>query len=168
MVDRDLLLRTRWQSRSRRSLGSGFIDFYPTQRFPCGLLGFLLGSWVSTCFAFTDLSLQSSGTGSSGWVIGKLVARRLGLDWDGQDWDVSFKPRVRGDKAVQGLHPEKQIVRFQEGNKISYDNGTYQVPFYPDMVGAHLFISRSAGSISWNISSNSFTRCSEVIFSLVF
>jgi hypothetical protein len=80
---------------------------------------------------FTDLSLRSSGTSSSGWVIGRLAARRLGRDWDGQDWDVSCKPRVRGDKAVQGLHPEKQIVRFQEGNKISYDKGALPGPFLP-------------------------------------
>jgi hypothetical protein len=38
-------------------------------------------------------------------------------------------------------------MRFQEGNSINNDKAPYRVPFYPDMVGAHLLISRPAGGV---------------------
>jgi hypothetical protein len=43
--------------QSRGSLGSGFIDFNPTRRFPSSFLGFLLGSQVGSRFPFTSPSL---------------------------------------------------------------------------------------------------------------
>jgi hypothetical protein len=147
MVDWDLSSRIRWRSQSRRSLGSGFIDFNPVGRFPRGLLGFLLGSQISSRFPFTGLSLRSSTTSSSWWFIGRLTARRPGRDWHGQNWDVSFKPKDWGDKAIHGLHPIRQVVRFWEVNKISYDEGTLLGPFYPNMAGVHQLISRPVGGI---------------------
>jgi hypothetical protein len=66
-LDQDLPMRTQWRSRSK-SLGCEFINFDPTNGFPCGFLGFFLGSRVGSGFSLASPSLEGTSTGSGGRV----------------------------------------------------------------------------------------------------
>jgi hypothetical protein len=52
-----------------------------------------------------------------------------------------------GDEAVQGLHPDIHDIKFHGITILIETRAPYRVPFYPDIVGAHLLISRSAASV---------------------
>jgi hypothetical protein len=64
-----------------------------------------------------------------GGVTNRLIARRLGQNGHGQNWNITIEARDGRDKVVQSLHSDKQDIRFQEGNNINKDKGALLGPF---------------------------------------
>jgi hypothetical protein len=84
-----------------------------------------------------------------GFPVVLLIARRLGQNRDSQNWDITIEVGNGRGEAIQGLHSDKRDVRFQEDKtrQAILTRSPYRVSFHPDMVGAHLFVSRLAGGV---------------------
>jgi hypothetical protein len=118
MLDWDLPLRTQWRSQSR-SIGCGFVDFFPLVGFPVVFLAFFggVGLAVTICLparVFKVLALAL--------VEGSLIDSSLG------GWAETENGR---DEVVQCLHSYKRDIRFQENKTNSIDQGALPGLFPP-------------------------------------
>jgi hypothetical protein len=79
-------------------------DLDPTERFPSNLFALFRGIQLNRCLSLVGLSPWGTGTRSGGMVFEQLSARIMDRNWDGRDWDITFKSWDGQNEVVQVLH----------------------------------------------------------------
>jgi hypothetical protein len=145
LEDQDALLSPWWGSQSS-SLRFWIENLDSAQSLPMGFLGLLWVAQVNGRFPLAGPSPWSAVTRSGRRALGWLHTRVTGRDWDGGDQNITFESWDGWGKTIQVLHLS-EIWEPKETTKTKVCRVPYQIPFYTDVIRAHLLIGWPAGGI---------------------